>query len=393
MKGARFGALAVALVMAFAGCSSRPTSLLSPAGGKLLGRGALAATAHILTETGTQDTIALPFGAGVAIRVVLTGASGNDTTSSKWTYRWSTDADVIQLDRTSATGDPTNNLVLLGTSDLQVKSRRVLVTVVEQDSASTDTIAQAVLAVGFKRAPPRDVTGLVRIYHRTWSLGGSISANRDSATAEFHNNDADNTLLRAGIVGISGQQLSEHHSLLGQTYSGPILFKIPGLFELSTTGPDKDPKSQVQGVVLDTPGPPNELVMTYPDNRFQISRDADLEIQWSGGVGDFLRFPRNPAVVTRGEVHCTDAPDTVCVPVELTLQLTDITGRTITVQAPDNGSFTIERSQLQQLVPGMITTLIAREADYPTLVVGGSGAELSVTTHIIEENHSSFFLK
>ncbi|MBI5836286.1 MAG: hypothetical protein HZB25_03480 [Candidatus Eisenbacteria bacterium] len=394
MKGARLGALGLLLlVLVVTGCSKQPGALLAPEGASpSKARGTLALTAHVIPAVGAPDSIAVPFGAGMDLRVQVLTSTGADTSSSTWTYYWSANTDVIFLLNTVRLGDPSNFFYLEGTNDNLTRYVPITVYVV-QTGTTNDTLATATLKVTLKRAPPRDVTAFVWIYHITRSLGGSISANSDSARAWFTNNDADNTLLRAGNVTIGGTAMIENHTPTGQNYSGSLLFKIPSVFEVSTTGPERDPRSQVMGSVLDLPGPQNELVLTYPNNRDQVSKNIDLDLQWSGGMGDAVRFARSPGTEVLNGPGCASSPDSVCVEVVLSLRLTDSAGHTFQIQTLDNGRFTVARNQMSELAPGLVEAVLRRELVYPTVVLRGSSSRLETNAHIVEENHSSFFLK
>jgi hypothetical protein len=134
-----------------------------------------------------------------------------------------------------------------------------------------------------------------------------------------------------------------------------------------------------------TQGPPNELALTYPDNRTQISRDRELELQWSGGLGNSL-------VPIRVEQPVIGRRDTVHVGVELQLRLTDSAGKRFLVQTLDSGRFTMSAAQVAVMSPGIVEVVLTRKINVPVLTVAAA-TEVSSTVHLIEENHSWFFLK
>jgi len=357
----------------------------------------------------SPDSVNILFGAGFPARAQAKTATGADTSSASWLYAWQADPNLIQFDVSGRRGDPTNIVVLLGTSVTAISSTDVTCSVIRDvnvysvvggvitaQPSTMDTLAVGTMAVGFQRASPgRDIAGDFWIYHITKSLGGSIYASTDSALAQFVNNDANHSLLRAGAVGLSGIPLLERHAITGQYYSGPVLFRVGVGAELTTTGPDRDPKSQVPKCQVDVPGLPNELVLTLPNNRTPVSRSVDLQLQWSGGLSDTLLYPNDPTVLLQDPIYCSPSgtQDTLCVPVRLTIQLTDVAGHTFQIQTRDSGLFTMSWTQLTPLVPGLINVVLTRELLYPAVIIPSGSLRVLVSGHLIEENHSSFFLQ
>ena len=346
------------------------------------------------------DSVLLPYGAGGTVRIIARTPAGADTAGSDWQYVWETDPNVIALDGTIPLSSRIKPYYVIGqgsSSTLENSSwikgyvtRPIPTYTVKDGKVSVsgnipDTLAVGRLAVGFKVATLRDVTADYWLYRVTRSLEGSAYTEVDSATAQFVNNDADLTPLRAGNLGINGILLSERHDLKGQHYSGTVLFTVPGTFELRNLGIEGDTKAQVPQLDYTVQGPRNTLALTYPDSRGLISLGRDLELQWSGARGA-------DTMMLRVQQSLLGSDDTLAVPVTLNIKLIDSQRHTIQIAAPDNGRFTLSAAQISGLVPGMVEVVLNRTLTIPAETRGASTTVVT-TIHMILENHSWFFLR